>query len=169
MPFIPKLHFLLLLAVPGLVCADPNPAQALQGAWEMHAVHWRTAERTQSIDPAQPGLFLFGPRHYSIMWSPSVSPRVPFTVLAEPTEAEVLAGFRSIVFNAGSYTAGADTITTTAMVAKVPGFEGGRQHFRYRIEGDTLHLIMVDETYPDGSKPGWSGKLETEFVLLRAK
>ncbi|MCB1633908.1 MAG: FG-GAP repeat protein [Xanthomonadales bacterium] len=158
----------LCCGVPLWAQVQPQPAPVLEGAWEMQAVHWRSGERSQSIDPAQPGLFLFTPTHYSIMWSPSQGPRVPFAKLAEPTEAEILAGFRSIVFNGGRYEATADTVTTTAMVAKVPGFEGGQQFYRYHIDGELLHLTMFDETYPDGSKPAWSGRVETEFVLRRA-
>jgi hypothetical protein len=167
MPF-ESIHRCLILLLPALAWAETEPTAALQGAWEVQAVHWRSNERSQSIDPAQPGLFLFGPGHYSLMWSPSAKPRQAFAILAEPTESEILTGFRSIVFNAGRYAATSDTITTTAMVAKVPGFEGGQQYYRYRIDGDILHLTMFDETYPNGSKPAWSGKVETEFVLRRA-
>lgn len=154
-----------LAAIGGPASADPAD---LVGAWELQAVHWRSAERSRSIDPAQPGLFLFTGSHYSIIWSPSEQPRTPFAVLAEPTDEEVGAGFRSIVFNAGHYQASAGQLVSTAMAAKVPGFEGGRQYYRYRIDGDRLHLTMFDERYPGGGKPAWSGKVQTEFVLQRA-
>lgn len=144
-------------------------SEDLIGAWEVEAVHWRSGDSSRSIDAAQPGLFLFGSTHYSLMWTPTAQPRTPFQVLAEPTDAEILAGFRSIVFNAGRYVADGDRMTTTALVAKVPGFEGGQQLYRYSLDGDQLRLIMFDEIYPDGSKPAWSGKVETTFVLRRAQ
>lgn len=158
------LLMLLLTCLASPASADPAD---LVGAWELQAVHWRSAERERSIDPAQPGLFLFTGSHYSIIWSPNEQPRTPFAVLAEPTDEEIGAGFRSIIFNAGHYQASKDQLVSTAMAAKVPGFEGGRQYYRYRVEGDRLLLTMFDERYPDGGKPAWSGQVQTEFVLRR--
>lgn len=60
-------------------------------------------------------------------------------------------------------------MNATAMVAKVPGFEGGQQHYNFRFENEQLILTMCDETYPDGSKPDCSGKWQTEFTLSRAR
>lgn len=139
----------------------------VQGAWSMASVHWESADQTVSIDPAQPGLFLFVGGSYSIQWTPTEAPRVPFEVLSAPTDEETLAGFRSIVFNAGSYELSDSLLTATASVAKVPGFEGGQQFYRYAIDGNRLTLTMFDETYPDGSKPEWSGGWETRFELVR--
>ena len=82
----------------------------------------------------------------------------------EPCQIEV---FHSIAFNAGTYELTDSALTTTAIIAKVPGFEGGKQFFRYHIDHSTLTLVMFDETYPNGTKPTWSGKLEVKFVLKR--
>jgi hypothetical protein len=145
-----------------------NAGNPLVGAWEMQQVHWKSDEKNYSIEKAQPGLFIFSDKRYSIMWAPGEEPRTPFKVLSKPTDEEAIAGFKSVVFNGGSYVHDGSTVTTTAAIAKVPGFEGGKQFYRYNIEGDTLHLTMFDETYPDGKKPEWSGKFVTEFVLKRA-
>lgn len=152
-----------------LICAAGAAGAAdLQGAWQMQEIHWIGKEETRSIVPAQPGQLLLSEQHYSLMWTTTPTPRVPFKSLASPTDAEIKAGFQSIAFNGGSYELANDTLITTAAIARVPGFEGGRQFFRYQLDGDRLTLTMFDETYPDGSKPAWFGKLQVKLVLKRA-
>ncbi|MFK7936682.1 MAG: lipocalin-like domain-containing protein [Saprospiraceae bacterium] len=143
------------------------PTSPLFGSWQMEEIHWITPDTTYSIPTAQPGIFMLNEASYTIIWTPTQEPRIPFDTLAKPTAAEMQAGFRSIVFNSGSYELSDSTLTTTAMVAKVPGFEGGKQFYRYQIEQDQLTLQMFDETYPDGGKPEWYGKVETQFKLKR--
>ena len=138
---------------------------SLKGSWKMKEVHWKTADTTYSIHKAEPGIFFFTDKSYAIMWTPSDKPRVPFKVLSKPTDEELMAGFRTVVFNAGSYSYTDSTVTATAFIAKVPGFEGGKQFYRYHITGDVLSLTMFDETYPDGTKPEWFGRYVTEFIL----
>lgn len=165
--------FTFMFAVLLLACAASHASEAatdknpLVGAWKMQAVHWKSDQKTYSIDHAQPGIFFFTGQHYAIMWTPGAEPRTPFKVLSRPTDAEAIAGFKSVVFNAGSYVYTDSTVTSTALIAKVPGFEGGKQFYRYAIDGDELRLTMFDETYPDGSRPDWAGKFVTEFVLVR--
>mgnify|MGYP000312510904 FL=1 len=85
--------------------------------------------------------------------------------MSNPTEEEIKAGFSSIVFNSGTYTSTDSTMVTEAIIAKVPGFEGGKQYYRYILEGNQLSFTMYDETYPDGSKPQWSGLWKTKFIF----
>ncbi|MEO1486543.1 MAG: lipocalin-like domain-containing protein [Bacteroidota bacterium] len=140
---------------------------SIWGSWEIQAIHWITKDTTYNINKAQPGLFMIDEARYAIMWTPTQAPRQPFKVLAQPTDAELKNGFRSIVFNSGSYQMNDSMLTTQAQIAKVPGFEGGKQFYRYTIQADTLQLTMFDETYPDGTKPEWYGKVQTQFVLIR--
>ncbi|MCB0689938.1 MAG: lipocalin-like domain-containing protein [Saprospiraceae bacterium] len=135
------------------------------GSWSMREVHWISTDTTYSIHNTQPGIFIFTPKSYAIMWTPSQQPRRAFEVLSKPTDEEILDGFRSVVFNAGSYVWTDSTLISTAVIAKVPGFEGGKQYYRYQIEHGILTLVMFDETYPDGSKPEWSGRYVTKFIL----
>lgn len=168
--FVKYLLLLLGTLSSNITAADTaevdNP---LLGSWRLTSVTYRSEERSSTIEKAQPGIFLFTPHSYSIMWTPLDRPRTAFKVLSKPTDAEAIAGFKSVVFNGGSYQLSKDRITTKAYIAKVPGFEGGLQHYRYVVNGDQLSLTMFDETYPDGSKPDWSGIWETEFVLERIK
>ena len=145
---------------------DLNP---LLGAWEVQSVTWLSESKTQKIESAQPGMFIFNENHYALMWSPKQTPRTPFVNLSQPTDDEILNGFRSIVFNAGSYRIDGQQLVATARVAKVPGFEGGQLYYRYEFKAGQLLLTMYDETYPDGSKPDWSGKWQTQFTLVKAQ
>ncbi len=137
----------------------------LKGSWEIDEIHWKTKDTTYSILKAEPGIFFFTDSSYAIMWTPLDEPRRPFKILSKPTDDELIAGFRSVIFNAGSYIFTDTTVVSTAFIAKVPGFEGGKQFYRYTIEGNGLRLTMYDETYPDGKKPEWFGRYVTEFVL----
>jgi hypothetical protein len=135
----------------------------------MQTIKWITKDTTYTIEKSQPGIFIFSKDHYSIMWSPIKKQRLPFKKLSNPTKDEIISRFKSIVFNAGSYSYTDSTVTSTAFVAKVPGFEGGKQFYRYKIVGEQMTITMFDETYPDGNKPKWSGKYSTQFILKKAK
>ncbi|HFA49830.1 MAG TPA: hypothetical protein ENJ95_12555 [Bacteroidetes bacterium] len=145
----------------------PAPANPLLGSWEMQEVHWITKDTTYSIEKAQPGILMLTPKRYAIIWTPIDKPRTPFVNLSKPTDEEKMAGFQSIVFNSGTYEMTDSTMTTTALVAKVPGFEGGKQFYNYTINDGVLKITMFDETYPNGDKPGWFGKYKTQFVLKK--
>ena len=145
--------------------ADKVDKNRLLGSWQMKEVHWKTKDTTYSIHKTEPGIFFFTDSSYAIMWTPTDKPREPFKILSKPTNDELIKGFRSVVFNAGSYTSTDSTVMATAFIAKVPGFEGGKQFYRYTINGNRLSLTMYDETYPNGKKPKWFGKYVTEFIL----
>ena len=139
----------------------------LIGTWYMQKVHWKTQDTTYSIDNAQRGMFIFSDSTYSLMWTPIDRPRKPFEKLSNPTEKEMISGFKSIVFNAGKYIHTDSTVEATAYIAKVPGFEGGKQFYRYIIKNNRLTITMYDETYPNETKPSWSGKYVTIFILSK--
>ncbi|OJJ19532.1 hypothetical protein BKI52_22255 [marine bacterium AO1-C] len=147
--------------------ANKTPQQQLLGTWAMQEIHWITPKKTYTIKNAQPGYIMFQPQRYALMWTPTQSPRKPFKVLAKPSEKETIAGFRSVVFNTGTYQVHDSLITTTATLAKVPGFEGGKQFYKYHLKDDSLTLHFFDETYPNGQKPEWYGKMTTKFILKK--
>ncbi len=147
--------------------SEQKKDNALLGSWEMKQIEWISADTVYTIEKAQPGIFMVTPERYTTIWTPTEEVRKPFVTLSAPTEEEIIAGFSSIVFNAGSYTSTDSTITTEAHIAKVPGFEGGRQFYDYTLRMDTLSITMFDETYPDGSKPDWAGKWKTCFTMKR--
>lgn len=150
-----------------LASCQTKKSNVLKGAWQVKEIHWITPDTIYSINEAQPGIFLVSDSIYSFIWTPIKEKRTPFKELAAPTEKEVIYGFQSIVLNAGTYKKTDSIFEIKALVAKVPGFEGGQQMFKYKVNEDLLELKMVDETYPNGKKPSWHGKLETRFVMNR--
>jgi len=165
-----KIALILFITILIANCNKKSPKRVvnhnpLLGSWKMKEVYFKTKDTVYSIKKAEPGVFFFTDSSYAIMWTPIDKPREPFKILAKPTDEETIAGFRSVVFNAGSYTFTDSTVTSTAFIAKVPGFEGGKQFYRYAIKGKQLSITMYDETYPDGKKPEWLGRYVTEFVL----
>lgn len=149
-------------------CSGGDPASdPLEGSWTLKAVEFATAEDSTLIDPAQPGRFIFADGQYTLIWTYKRTPREPFADLSNWQNEEMVTAFQTIVFNSGKYEIDGDNVETTADLARVPGFEGGQQFYEFEIEGDVLNLRMVDETYPDGRKPDWSGKQTTLFVLER--
>jgi len=147
-------------------CESKLTAQnQLLGSWNLIEVRWISADTTHVLKKHQLGMLLVTADRYSIMWSPTKDKRIPFNELSNPTDEEIKHGFRSIVFNAGSYHSTDSTMTTTSILAKVPGFEGGKQQYTYRATNNKLTLIMYDETYPNGKKPNWSGIWKTKFLF----
>ncbi len=163
--------WVLPILIIGMGCAgtipDKKSQNRLLGSWKLKKIHWITNDTMYSIPKAEPGIFFFTDSSYAIMWTPTDKPRKPFKILSKPTEEEIIAGFKSIVFNAGRYTFTDSTIVATALIAKVPGFEGGKQFYWYTIDKNHLNLTMYDETYPNGKKPEWFKKYVTTFVLTK--
>lgn len=152
--------FLLLVSSTAFAQKDK-----LEGVWSVKSVKWIYADTTYHLKNPQPGFLQFSKNRYSFIWTPSEKPRTPFKILAKPTAAEKQAGFSSVVFNAGTYRIEGDQVNIVAEIAKVPGFESGKQVFDYAFKDGKLYYTMVDETYPSGEKPAWYGKLKTEFIL----
>ena len=140
---------------------------ALLGSWKMQEIHYIYKDTTYVGKPITYGTILFTPKRYSLLYNPWTTERKAFDTLSKPTDAEIKAAFQSIVFNSGSYVFTDSTVTTTADMAKVPGFEGGKQYYKYSIENNNLDIMMFDETYPNGKKPEWFGKLKILFKMIK--
>ena len=156
-----------LTTVRDLIIKKNKEENPLLGSWKVDQINWILADTTYVLDHVEFGRLLVSPSTYSIMYSPSDEPRTPFKSLSEPTSEEMVAAFQSMVFNSGTYELTDDLFTTTADLARVPGFEGGTQYYEYVVDGDELNFTMVDETYPDGSKPSWYSKMKVHFLLHR--
>ena len=149
-------------------CETKNPIDnQLLGSWNLEEVNWVSKDTTHILKRNKLGILLITDESYGIIWSPTQDDRIPFKKLSNPTDEEVLNGFSSIVFNAGTYIKTDSTMTSTSTIAKVPGFEGGKQFYNYELEGNLLTLIMYDEVYPNGEKPKWSGIWQTMFLFKK--
>lgn len=115
----------------------------LEGSWKMQEIHYIYTDTTYVGKPITYGTILFTPKRYSLLYNPWTDERKPFDTLSKPSVAEIKAAFKSIVFNSGSYVYTDSTVVTTADIAKVPGFEGGKQFYNYKIENDKLDLSLI--------------------------
>ena len=79
-----------------------------------------------TIDPAQPGVFIFTDEHYSAVYSLGAEPRLLSAAAFSPTSEEKAAQYDTIIVNTGTYEVSGSTITFHPMVAKSPEFIGGQ-------------------------------------------
>mgnify|MGYP005991687347 CR=1 FL=1 len=146
--------------------ASKNKTKLL-GSWKIQEIHYQYSDTIYIMKDEDHGRFLFSKNNYAVMYNPRMQKRKSFKNLSKPDSNEVAYAFKSIVFNTGNYVLNDNTITTTADIAKVPGFEGGKQFYKTSFRDDFLELIMYDESYPNAEKPEWFGKLKIKFILKK--
>ncbi len=127
------------------------PANPLQGVWSMTTM--TPGGGGPTIDPAQPGLFIFTDRYYSAVYSLGADPRPLSAAAFSPTPDEMVAQYETIIVNAGTYQANGANISFRPMVAKSPEFIGGHSTMDYQINGDTLTLSVTSTVAADGGSP----------------
>lgn len=143
---------------------DSNP---MQGTWSITGINYIYSDTTYRVTCTYPGRLIVDESKYSIMYNPYGTERESADTLSKMTDDEIKYAFKTIVFNSGSYEIIGQDFVTTADIAKVPGFEGGIQHYRIGTDNSKFSLTMYDETYPSGEKPEWFGNLEIQFLLNR--
>ncbi|WP_347173009.1 ankyrin repeat domain-containing protein [Polaribacter uvawellassae] len=139
----------------------------LVGSWKVLEIQYQYSDTTYVAKDEDHGRFLFSENNYAVMYSPRMQKRKPFINLSKPDLKEIEYAFKSIVFNTGNYILKDNIITTTADIAKVPGFENGKQFYTLDYSNEILELVMFDETYPNGKKPEWFGKIKLKFILKK--
>jgi hypothetical protein len=144
----------------------PGP---LEGSWKIVEIRV-VSQRGEYTDPEpEPGLFIFGKEHYSMIWMPFGEPLLDFAEIWRPTDEEKLTSWNSIVVNTGTYTYTDSTVTTYPLVAKTPEFVGGFAVYDYRVVADTLWMEMTDcMSSGDVQDPG-IGVYTMPLKLIRAE
>ena len=126
-----------------------TPANPLQGVWSMTTM--TRGEGGATIDPSQPGLFIFTDQYYSAVYSLGADPRPLAVVAFSATPEEMIAQYQTIIVNTGTYEADGATVTFRPMVAKSPEFIGGQATMDYQISGDMLTLTSTSTVAADGA------------------
>ncbi|MFY7671067.1 ankyrin repeat domain-containing protein [Tenacibaculum sp. MEBiC06402] len=140
----------------------------LKGSWKVHKIKYHYPDTTYVVDQVKYGRFIFNEKNYAVMYNPMMNSRTPFKDLSKPTDLEIKKAFQSIVFNSGSYSLKKNIVHAIPDIAKVPGFENGHQYYKLEIRNsENISLTMFDETYPDGKKPEWYGKIKIQFLLKK--
>ena len=119
----------------------------LEGVWSVVSVD--PMDGSSVVDPSQPGLYIFTGSHYSAVYAPGPEPRLRSEESFRHTEDEMIAQYRSIIVNSGTYQVDGSSLTLRPMIAKSPNLVGGRLTGTFSISQDTLvlhheHLVDVD-------------------------
>ncbi len=171
-----KISMILLLITTGSLAIATSPKEtmakersknALFGSWLMKEIHYIYSDTTVILDMKYPGRLIISDSTYSIMYNPYGQQRKAAANISKLSDHEMIYAFKTLAFNTGSYVMTDSLFITTANIAKVAGFEGGKQYYKYQKNSNLLDLVMFDETYPDGKKPEWYGKLKILFKLER--
>lgn len=144
--------------------------EQLKGSWKVHKIKYHYPDTTYVVDKTKYGRFIFNEKKYAVMYNPMMNTRDAFKNLSKPSEKEIKKAFQTIVFNSGAYSIEDNTLLAVPDIAKVPGFENGHQYYKIEIiDTNNISLTMFDETYPNGKKPEWFGKIKIQFLLKREK
>ena len=136
--------------VPTQAPAEPRaPSNPLQGVWSMTTM--TTGDDT--INPSQPGLFLFTEGHYSAVYSLGADPRPLSATAFDSSSEEKIAQYETIIVNSGTYEISGSSVTFRPVVAKSPEFIGGHSTMDFQIEGDDLTLTVRGVVAADGASP----------------
>ncbi len=133
--------------------AEPSaPANPLHGVWSMTSI---SGDGGATIDPSQPGLFIFTEGHYSAVYSLGADPRPLSAAGFAPTSEEKVVQYDTIIVNTGTYEVSGSTITFRPMVAKSPEFIGGHSTMDFQLrktgqKGDVLTLTVQSVVAADG-------------------
>lgn len=129
----------LLAVMPALLGAQSSAKTPMEGAWKVVEVVVTGAEAENNPSP-EPGLIIFGQKHYSMMRVQGANPRTLYKA-EEPTSEEKVKAFDSFIANTGTYEVSGSTITFRPMVARSPNFmAGGFTKYQFRMEGSNLWL-----------------------------
>jgi hypothetical protein len=90
-------------------------------------------------------------KHYSYMFAPGVRPRRLFADPHQPTDAEKIAAYDSLVAGSGTYMLVGSALTLTAILHKNPTEMTG-EPLKYSVEIDatTLRLTIVNPPFAPG-------------------
>jgi hypothetical protein len=162
----------LLAVAPAMLGAQTPARKPLEGAWKLVEVVV-TGDRAENTADPQPSLFIFGQKHYSMMWIRGGEPRAPYKAEV-PTAEEKIKAFDSFTANTGTYDVSGSTISIRPLVARSPIFmNGGSSKYEFRVEGNNLWLTekSADMRYRIGQQvvPPSRPPSETRLKLVRVE
>ncbi len=137
----------LLTSTPALADQAADEAairKAVEGVWKITEIKVVNTEGETINSQPQPGFYIFTRKHYSAIYTPGMEPRVPFADVWQPTGEEKVAAYDTIIVNTGTYELTESMLITHPLLAKVPGFAGGKASYKYRLDGDNLWLEDSD-------------------------
>lgn len=129
---------LSLVAQQGSTTSRPT----LRGVWRNTQITF-TGPNARTV-AAQPGLYIFTDRHFSIVRVNNDTARPALPPPDKATDKEVAAAMRAFTAFAGTYEVNGDELRTTSTVELVPNNmrPGFFRTFTYTIDGKRLQLVQ---------------------------
>jgi hypothetical protein len=127
-----------LVAAFGFTQTNKSAGNPLIGAWKIVET---TPANGEKVTNPQPSLYIFTPKHYSIMAVTGTKPRPQYTQGNATTEQKVEM-FDAFVANSGTYSVAGNLLKLRPIVAKQQFvMSGPEQELELKIEGNTISLI----------------------------
>lgn len=147
----------LLAVAAGFSVAQIQPT-ALAGAWRIEE-DITTGSVARTIKDPQPGLYLFTGKHYSMLYIDSGNPR-PETKPGS-SDSELVASWRPVQAQSGTYEISGTTLTVHPVVAKETGAMTPGSYFKYsfKLEGSTLELTQIGSSRGPAAHP-WTRRFK---------
>ena len=146
------------------VNAAAQSRSPLQGVWKVLDVSFRVPGADWTVaTPPYLSIYIFTPKHYSYMFTPGAGPRRLFAGDPnQPSDAEKVAAYDSIVAGSGTYILEGTTLTMTTILHKNPNEMTG-EPLRYSVEIDSNRLRMTI------ANPPFAPGRERRTVLTRVE
>ena len=141
----------------------------LKGTWIKIETKNTYADSTQIIKYPQPCIFIFSDSYYSFATLRGTAEREPYRQPSNPTVEEIINAYNSYSSNTGRYEITDSTITTFPIIAKVPGYSGGKGVYEYSINSDTLYLTMIKEYSRNGEWASWLDHVRSTSKFIKAE
>ena len=131
---------------------DDQRVNGLEGVWRIVQAHNVDPEGQTTNGSPQTSVVIFTTGHYSFVVTFGSETRQPAVERWNPTDAEKIAAYNSIIVNTGTYELTDSTILTRPISAKSQEYVGGGySDYEYRVEGDTLYLTGTSLVAFDGA------------------
>ena len=95
-------------------------ANRLVGVWKL--VEVTQADGTKITNPL-PSLLIFTAKYYTMLYATSDKPRQLMKNPQQPTDAETIAAYDTVIANSGTYEISGSTVIMHVVVAKLPNLE----------------------------------------------
>ena len=151
--------------------ADDQRVNGLEGVWRIVQAHDVDPEGQTTNSSAQTSVVIFTTGHYSFVWTFGSETRQPAVERWNPTDAEKIAAYNSIIVNTGTYELTDSMIVTRPISAKSQEYVGGGySDYEYRVQGDTLYLTGTSLVAFDGATIDFfSDGGRNNFTLVRVE
>lgn len=150
---------------------DVQRENELEGVWRIVQAHTVDSEGQTTDDYPQTSLVIFTPGHYSFVWTFGGETRQPAAERWNPTDAEKIEAFNSIIVNTGTYELTDSTLVTRPISAKSQEYGGGGySDYEYHVEGDSLYLTGTSLVSFDGvALDFYTAGGRDNYVLVRVE